>query len=142
VTDRAHPAPRRHEVSSLTLAFCLLAAPSLWGLRLVINFAIDSYFCYPGDTRQVALPGGLSWVWPTLIAINALTILVAAAAAITSLGLWRSSRDEFARSSGPLIELGEGRTRFLAIWGLIISIGTIAAVVFDLAALWVIPICA
>lgn len=138
MTDAAHPAPHRHAINFGLLATALIATPAIWGIRLVVNYGIDSHYCFPGDRRSNALPG---WAWPTLLGIDLLAIVVAIAAVLISLTSWRLSREEFAATSGPLIEIGEGRTRFLALWGLMTSIGFLVAVGFDLVALWIAPAC-
>jgi hypothetical protein len=141
VSELAHPAPRRHDASFAQLAFCTIAAPAVWGLRLVINYGIASYFCFPGDTPRQELPGNLGWIWPTLLALDLASIAVALAGAAIAFQLWRSTRHELAVPGSPLIEVGEDRTRFLSLWGLMISLGFFVAVVFELVALWVVPIC-
>ena len=138
MTDRAHPAPHRHRAGLMILGAALFATPAVWGLRLVLNYALDSYFCYPGSIRKYALPG---WTWPTLLGVDALAIAVAVLAAVLSWRNWRRTRDKV-RSSGPLIEIGEGRTRFLALWGLMTGVGFAVAGAFDLLALWIVPVCA
>ena len=138
MTDAAHPAPHRHTINFGLLATALIATPAIWGLRLVINFGIDSHYCFPGARRSAGLPG---WAWPTLLGIDFLAIAVAVAAVLISLTSWRLSREEFAASSGPLIEIGEGRTRFLALWGLMTAIGFLVALGFDLVSLWITPAC-
>jgi hypothetical protein len=141
VSEQAHPGPRRHEINLTLLVLALVATPSLWGLRLVTNYALDSYFCYPGDARRFSLAGGAAWVWPTLLAIDLLVLVFAGAAAAISYRYWRASRDELASGSA-LIEIGEGRTRFLALWGLMIAVGFVVATVFDFFTLWIVPPCA
>ena len=138
MTDRAHPAPQRHHVGLMILAAALVATPAIWGLRLVLNFALASYFCFPGSIRHYALPG---WTWPTLLGVDALAIAVAVVAAVVSWRNWQQTRDESA-AGGPLIEIGEGRTRFLALWGLMTGIGFAVAGAFDLVTLWIVPVCA
>jgi hypothetical protein len=138
MTDAAHPAPHRANINFGLLAAALIATPAMWGIRLVVNYGIDSHYCFPGARRSDALPG---WAWPTLLGIDLLAIVVALAAALISLRSWRQSREEFAASSGPLIEIGEGRTRFLALWGLMTSLGFLGALGFDLVTLWITPAC-
>ena len=138
MTDRAHSAPQRHHVGLLILGAALVATPAIWGLRLVLNFALASYFCFPGSIRHYALPG---WTWPALLGVDALAIAVAVVAAVVSWRNWQRTRDE-AAAGGPLIEIGEGRTRFLAWWGLMTGIGFAVAGAFDLVTLWIVPVCA
>ncbi len=138
MSEHAHPAPHRRRISSALLAFALLATPAAWGVRLVANYAIDSHFCFPGDQPGIVLP---SWAWPTLLGLDLVAIVVAIAAAIIAFGSWRQSRHETNVAHGPLIEIGEGRTRFLSLWALMIGLGFVVAVGFDLVALWMIPPC-
>jgi len=139
MTDRAHPAPQRHQVGLLILGAALVATPAIWGLRLVLNFALASYFCFPGSIRQYALP---RWTWPTLLGVDVLAIAVAVLAAVVSWRNWQRTADERAVPGAPLIEIGEGRTRFLALWGLMTGIGFAVAGAFDLVTLWIVPVCA
>jgi hypothetical protein len=138
MSEHAHPAPHRHRVSTALLAFALLATPAVWGMRLVANYAINSHFCFPGDQHGIRLPG---WAWPTLLGLDLLAIVVAIAAAVIAFGCLRQSRHETNAAYGPLIEIGEGRTRFLSLWGVMIGLGFVLAVGFDLVALWIAPPC-
>jgi hypothetical protein len=137
MTDLAHPASRHHRTRPRFLWTALFAVPCMWALRLVVNYAIDSHFCFPSEIRRSHLP---TWAWPTLLSIDLATIAVAAAAALISQHYWRRAQDEVAPRA-PLIESGEGSARFLAMWGLIISIGFLVAVLFDLVGLWIVPVC-
>jgi hypothetical protein len=136
MTDLAHPAPERHRVSLGLLATALIAVPSMWALRLVVNYGIDSHFCFPTETRRNVLPG---WAWPTLLGIDLATVAVTIIAMLVSYHYWRRTRDEVA--DAPLIETGEGRSRFLAVWALIVGVGFLIAVLFDLVGLWIVPVC-
>jgi hypothetical protein len=139
MTDRTHPAPQRHHVGLVVLLAALFATPTIWGLRLVLNFALASYFCFPGTIRHYALPG---WTWPTLLGVDLLAIAVAVLAAVVSWRNWQRTADEAEVSGAPLVEIGEGRTRFLSLWGLMTGVGFAVAGGFDLLALWVVPVCA
>jgi hypothetical protein len=141
LTGAAHPAPYRHHVGTTLLVLILFVVPLLWGIRLVANFAIASHFCFPGDLRRYALPNPLGWVWPTMIGIDVLTILIALAAILVSYRNWRIASEESAGPRSPLIEIGEGRTRFLSMWGLLIGALFVIAVSFDLVALFIVPVC-
>ena len=139
----AHPAPHRAVVGVLALAFGVAGGPLAWGVHLVVNYGIASHACFPGAVaaqpaaaRRQAVCGG------SCSASISIAIAVAAAAALVSYRSWRATRREFAGRAGDLIEIGEGRTRFLALWGLLTGVGFLLAVVFDGVALWVVPLCA
>jgi hypothetical protein len=137
MTAIAHPTPERDRPSRGLLATALFGVPSLWALRLVINYGIDSYFCFPSETRRNVLPG---WAWPTLLGIDFATVAVAILAILISYHYWLRARNEAVEHT-PLVETGEGRGQFLAWWGLVIGIGFLVAVLFDLVGLWIVPVC-
>ena len=141
INEGAHPAPHRHRVGIGTLLFCIIAPPAIWGLRLLVNYALTSRSCFPAELRHEASPPGLQWLWPTLTAFDAATIAVALVCAAISYQSWRRSREEADSSAGELVELGEGRTRFMALWGGLVSILFCVAAVFDFAFLLAVPIC-
>lgn len=142
LTGGAHPAPHRHRIDIRPLLLGLFGVPLLWGLRLVANFAMASHFCFPGAARRYALPDTLGWIWPTMVGIDVLTILAGLATALVSYRNWRITADETAGPRSMLIEIGEGRTRFLSVWGMLVASLFILAAVFDLIALWIVPVCA
>jgi hypothetical protein len=142
ITRAAHPAPHRHRISIRPLLLGLFGVPFLWGIRLVANYALANQFCFHGAARRYELPDTLGWIWPTMVAVDMLTILAGLATALVSYRNWRITAEERAAPNSLLIEIGEGRTRFLSLWGLLVSSLFILAAIFDLIALYVIPVCA
>jgi hypothetical protein len=136
-----HPAPHRERVSFSGLLFSLVAPPLAWSTHLVVNFAFASHACFPGHSPRLTPLPDLDWLRLLLIAVNLASIAICFGAALIALRSWRASSQEMAEIGSPLVEIGEGRTRFLAGWGLIISIGFLVAVSFDFVGLWVLPIC-
>ena len=53
----------------------------------------------------------------------------------------RASRAELSSHPGVVVEIGAGRRRFLAMWGVMISLGFLLAVVFDLVAVLGLRLC-
>lgn len=137
MTTVALAAANRDRPSLALLAAALFAVPCLWALRLVVNYGIDSHFCFPSEVRRNILP---AWAWPTLLGIDVATIAVAIVAILISYHYWRRARDE-AVAHAASIETGEGPTRFLALWGLLVGYGFLVAVLFDLVGLWIVPVC-
>ncbi len=125
--------------SLIWLGLLMLATPVIWGVRLVAKFTIASQVCFPDGERLFALPARTHWVWPTLLAIDLVAIAIALTTIVISHRIWRRARPVDASLT---MQLGEGRTRFLALWGLIIGFGFLGAVLYDIVPLLVVPVCA
>lgn len=134
-----HPAPHRNRVGLAALFFGLGAAPFAWNMQLLFGAALSGQACYPHDV-PLALPswGGLSW-W--LLAIDVAGIVLAIAGGLVSWRSWRLTRDEGSGSAHHLLDVGEGRTRFLAMFGILASCLFTVGLVFATAALIWVPLC-
>jgi hypothetical protein len=141
ITGEAHPAPHRERVGLLALTFPVLAPPLAWSAHLIVNFAFSSHACYPDGAPLQSPAPGFGWLWSLLLLIDLAGIIVGLAGALIAWRNWRLTAEELAETGPPLAEIGEGRTRFLAIWGLLIGIGFSVATVFDFVGVWVLPIC-
>ncbi len=76
-----------------------------------------------------------------MMAIDITALIVALAGAALAYSDWRKTRAEMPGSEGHALEVGEGRARFLAISGVIASLGFALATLFDLTALLIVPLC-
>jgi hypothetical protein len=114
-----HPAPQQHRVGLPALWFGLFGAPAAWAAQLISNYALMSHFCYPRDT-PLASPtfGG---VRPLAIVIAAILLLVAVAALFVALHSWNATRYRRDSEHREIAEIGEGRTRFMAMAGILVS---------------------
>lgn len=139
LTAGAHPAPHRERIGLAALVWPVLAPPLAWSLHLVVNFAFATEACYP-DGAPLTAPR-FDWLWSLLIAVDLAGMAISLAAAIAAYRNWSLSARERAEAGTALMEAGEGRTRFLAIWGVLIGTGFLIAIVFDFVGLWVLPIC-
>jgi len=139
---KAHPAPHRHEVGLGTLAFAVLAGPAAWSFRLLFNYGLASSTCFPDPWRGLGPPSSNpEWLRVTMLASEGVAILIAALGAVVAFHIWQSARHEAEGHAEHLLEVGEGRTRFLGLWGLIISIGFLVVDLFDAVGLMVLPSC-
>jgi hypothetical protein len=134
----AHHRPQRRV--GFALAFGLLAGPLAWGAHLIANYALATHACFPGAVPRTAPSPSSDWLLPLLLAIDLTAIAIAAVAALLSYRSWRSERQELAGNAGGVLDIGEGRTRFLSIWGMLTSVGFLTAIAFDVLGLWV-PLC-
>jgi hypothetical protein len=137
----AHPSPRRGRVSAVALIFGSAAAPLAWGAHLVANYALASTICFPGNALRQPPASSMRWGWSLLVAVDLIAMVIAVLAAITAYRNWRLSHDEAAGRSHGLVEIGEGRTSFLSLWGILTSAGFFVAVAFDFIGLWIVPLC-
>jgi hypothetical protein len=134
-----HPAPHRHEVSLFALGFGLAAAPLAWAAQTIIGYALSSHACFPGDTPRTApLYAGAGQI---ALAINLIAIMVAAVAWAAAYRSWQATRDENDGQLHRLVEIGEGRTRFLALCGVLTSLGFLVAMIFASVAILLVPLC-
>lgn len=115
----AHPAPQQHRVGLPALWFGLFGAPAAWAAQLISNYALFGHFCYPRDT-PLASPtfGGTRAV---AIVVSAVLLLVAAAALFVAIHSWQATRYRRGAEHHEVAEIGEGRTRFMAMSGIIVS---------------------
>lgn len=133
-----HPAPHRHKASWL-LGVALLAAPLAWLAQTSANYGLSSHACYPADEPFLSMQA--DWPWPTALAVVIFAIAISAAATLVVLATWRRTWREAAGDASDLIEAGEGRTRFLSMWGTMSNAGFTLALVFSLIALLGVPPC-
>ncbi|ODR93391.1 hypothetical protein AUC71_05245 [Methyloceanibacter marginalis] len=139
LADLEHPAPHRERVLLAALIFGLLAAPLAWALQLVINYAASSYVCFPGDVPHTGV--GEDRVWMILLMVELVALAVAIAGAAVAERSWNTTRHETSGHAQAMVDVGHGRTRFLAMWGLMLSIGFALAIVFSLVGLFMVPLC-
>lgn len=125
-----HPSPHRHRVGRWAAWFALLGAPLAWSLQLLINVGLGGYACYPHD-MPLAVP-----LWGNLVgiavAVDVIALLICMAAGIVGYANWRGSRREKPGDAHELIGGGDGRTRFLAMAGMMTSAVFWIATVFSM----------
>jgi hypothetical protein len=139
LSSDTHPAPHRDMVPATALFLGLFAGPLVWGLQLIINFAVAAHACYPGDTPFIGTPRHS--IWAITLFINLLAAALALAGSALSYRHWRATRNEHHGSAGHALEAGEGRTRFLALWGVMTGCGFLLAILFNTLAFFMVPQC-
>jgi hypothetical protein len=138
-TGTGHPAPHRDRVALRALWFGIAAAPLAWTLQLTLSSSFAGYVCYPeAAPRAFPLWSGISLL---LRVISAAAFVIALAGALVSWNSWRQTRAERPGSVHHLMETGDGRTRFMALCGLLISAVFLIALAFGTTALGVVPLC-
>ncbi len=127
IRDPTGPAPETRSVHFLWLLFGVGAAPLFWAGQVMLAYGVSAYVCYPAD-HPVALAdaGGLRLV---LLLFDGIALAGCGAGALVSWRLW------------PRLKHGSGRNRFLALWGVLSSLGFLVAILFNIIASLMVPPC-
>ena len=111
-----HPAPHRDRVGRAAIAFGLGAAPAAWGLQLLSNASLASRACFPKDVPLAAASWGS--VTSVVVSIGICALVVCLLATLVAWRSWSKTGSERPGSAHHLLESGDGRTRFLAMAGM------------------------
>lgn len=137
-----HPSPHRDKVRTVTLLLALAAGPTAWIVQLVVDFGLSSDVC-----RQYGVPRAAASIhnWTLehliLVGVNLVCLAVAMAGGFTALAAWKRTRAEKPGGVAALVEIGEGRTRFLAACGMMTAAAFAVAILFDTAWPFFVPSC-
>jgi hypothetical protein len=134
-----HPSPHRAETGLAALLYGLVAGPAAWVVEQLVNATLAQEACFPG-TERLATPT-IANLHILHAAVLVVAILVSASGAIIALGAWRATKGEQAGGSHTLLSIGEGRSRFMALSGLLTSLGFIVGALFSVPALIFVPAC-
>ena len=138
-SNAAHPSPHRDRVGLTALWFGIAAAPLAWDLQLLFGVSLAGRVCFPhADPLNQLLWNGVPSL---LIAINIAAFLMAGWGGMVSWRSWQRTREERPGSAHDLMDLGDGRSRFMAMCGVIISGLFLAALTFGMVAFAVVPLC-
>jgi len=125
-----HPAPHRAKASLWSLWVGLLLAPVAWYVQLTIDTALLGNACDAANTPHAS---GMASVLAMVLATDVAALALTALAAMFAWRNWHRTSREQAGGGHQLLASGAGRTRFMAMAGLL-TCGLIAlAVVYSLA---------
>lgn len=133
--DIGHPAPDRGRVSLAALLFGLAGAGIAWSLQLCLTTALFGIECTGPDGAR--LSDGPSAARVVALAVNLAAVAMAVGALAVGWLNLRHTRHEHGAESGDVMDAGEGRTRFLSVWGIWASALFLCAIVFNtISVLW------
>ena len=139
MSDAAHPAPHKNRVSLALLLFGAAAAPLFWLGQLMLGYGVTAMVCYPADRPQQVASSG-PW-GALLISFDAVAIIAAAAGGVVSLWCFARVRHEKGGGAHHALGIGEGRARFMALWGIFSSLWFFCAILFNVIASVMVPLC-
>lgn len=114
----ARQGPRRRRGGALMMLFGLMGAAAAWVLQTDIGETLAAQACFPH--RSALAAPRWSWLMPALDVISVVALLIGVAGVWVAWQGWRSAarRDP----ASPASDAAVGRTRFLALAGLILSL--------------------
>jgi hypothetical protein len=136
-----HPAPKRHAMRAHEGFFALFGGPLAWFLQLNVGFALASQPCFRDGERTLAPPWNPDWTWSSMIAATVVGCAIALLATLISWRAYARTADEEAGDHRHVLEAGSGRTRFLALWGVLLGAGAAIAIALTIVAFLVLPRC-
>ena len=141
-----HPAPARGDVRASALWFGIFAGPAAWSVQTLVNLAVASHGCFP---RLEPLESPVTSVRGIAFMVSVGALVACLLGIAVSTRTWARSRGEHHRATGKasahdpstaLMETGEGRTRLMALCGILTSVTfLILALVHTAAVLWLAP---
>jgi uncharacterized membrane protein YeiB len=134
-----HPAPHRHRVSFIALMFGMIAAPIFWLGQLMLGYGVSAVVCYGSDHPTTIMSA--TALRSALILFDAIAIIAAISGGIVSCMSWRAVRDEKEGGQRQALEIGDGRARFMALWGIMSSLWFFIAIIFSTIASVTVPLC-
>lgn len=129
-----HPSINRHHVRPWQWSLALLGAPVAWVVQMISSQILVGQAC----RDSVAMPERLSG-W--LAVLHGSCVLVAIAATLVTWLLWKRTRPEQDKGRKHVIDIGEGRTRFIVMLGLMGSMIFVVATFFTAGALLLVETC-
>lgn len=139
MTDASHPSPHRARVSFAALMFGMTAAPIFWIGQLILGYAVSTLACY-GSNHPTTIASGVA-LRGALYAFDTIAIFAALAGGIVSLSNWYAVKKEKEGGGHDALDAGEGRARFMALWGLLSSLCFLIGIVFATIGTIEAPLC-
>lgn len=136
-----HPAPAADQLSTGMAAFLLYTGPAAWFVQLCTGEILTSWPCFPTLKRLDEPLAGYDWTRTAAIVVLLVCAALAAASGVAAWHKLQSVMGEREGGHADLIEIGHGRTRFVALWGTILGVGFTVATLVTLVAFILVPRC-
>ncbi len=118
-----------------------MAGPTAWIIQLLIAYGVSAYLCQPRNEPRLGVPPDWPAEWALMLAVNLACLAGAVAGALAGLAVWRRTGAEKPGSHELLLEVGEGRARFLAACAIMACCGFSVAILFNTVEFFTIPAC-
>ncbi|MDB6086495.1 MAG: hypothetical protein JWN43_4376 [Gammaproteobacteria bacterium] len=137
-----HPAPLADRVTPYQVFVGLCGGPLAWFVQLCVGYALASQPCFANGSPAIQPSVHLHWTSQAIAAVMLLAVAMAIISFLVSWGAYRRTRHEGGGEHRHLVETGAGRTRFLALWGMLLGSGFAVATAITAVAFILLPRCA
>lgn len=137
-TSHPHPAPQRHDVNRWWMWVCLALPPAVWFLQLTLANVLTSQACFPAD---MPLQQPRMNVVPWVVGCDLVVLVAALAGGFVGWRNWQRTAGEKPGGGHHLLESGDGRTRFMAMSGMLTSGIVLVASIYALLSHLTVPWC-
>jgi hypothetical protein len=137
-----HPAPHRQSVGVWTILYGVFVSGIVWAGHLMLSYALAAHACYPGTIPLARPDSGAGWAWPLILGLDLLALCLIASGFWISWRMWMLTGQDAHGHAHHLMEVGEGRTRFLGIVGMAFAMLFFFITASDTISLAMVPICA
>lgn len=134
-----HPSPSRGAVSGWRLVGGLAAGPFGWIGQMLVDYGLSSQLCMLGRAGHRSPPASGEAV--ALVAINLVCLAIALGGVLLSWSSWRRVQREKPGGPDATLSIGEGRSRFLAVAGMMSAGAFVVAILFNTIEPFMIPAC-
>ncbi len=139
--SHSHPAPHQERVDHRALFAALVAGPAGWIVQLVVAYGVAAVACTArraaGAASGAAFAGEPAW----FVALNLVCLVVVVAGGVFCRIAWNRVGGEKSGGAEAALTIGDGRTRFLAVCGMLSSVGFTLAVLFNTVEPLLVPGC-
>ncbi|KQX17658.1 MULTISPECIES: hypothetical protein [unclassified Sphingomonas] len=137
-----HPAPQGGKLPGWKAFALIFGGPLAWFAQLNVGVALSSWPCFPHSDRLWAPIGSTNGSSGITLVIMILCIAVAFATGWLAQQMLRRVAHEEQGDHIELAEIGHGRTRFIALWAVILGYGSAIATALTFIAFLLVPRCA
>lgn len=135
--SRPRPAPQ--DVALAALWFGLFGAAAAWAVQELLGYAVVSHACFP-SWRPSEVPTTRG-TWGLTVGVTVALLGLGAAGAGVAYRSWSRTRPAHDDSLPHQAEVGEGRPRFMALGGLLVSGMILFGMVMNTIVLFLIAPC-
>jgi hypothetical protein len=120
------------------LWFGLFGAAAAWSLQELASYAILAHGCFPAWRPLAALSSPADW--SAALGVSVAALLIGVTASLTAYCAWqRTGAGEESHTTH--LDVGEGRERFMALSGIIVSLIMLANILMNAVVLLSVPAC-